>query len=149
MGAPALGGTCRPFGSLCTAPGSRTCTLRLPPNAQVALALGGACGIMAVLLYRSVAEQRRLAALLARREADFTSLVRAPGLCPLPVPPSVHAVHDGRVLTAEPFSPAAALPLAAPQSCGTTRMHRSLCQHTPGVLCWHWQRKHTALLPTA
>ncbi|KAL4447353.1 hypothetical protein ABPG77_007386 [Micractinium sp. CCAP 211/92] len=45
------------------------------PWAKVALALGGVCGVTAVLLYRSVAEQRRLAALLARREADFTSLL--------------------------------------------------------------------------
>lgn len=45
------------------------------PWAKVALALGGACGIMGILLFRSVVEQRRLAALLARRESDFTSLL--------------------------------------------------------------------------
>lgn len=48
----------------------------LPLSApQVALLLGGACGVMAVLLQRSWAEQARLAALLTKRETDLARLV--------------------------------------------------------------------------
>ena len=43
----------------------------------MSLALGGACGVLAVLLYRSWAENARVSATLARRETDFASLVRA------------------------------------------------------------------------
>lgn len=43
---------------------------------QVALALGGACTLMAALLHRSNKQNARLAALLARRETDFSNLVR-------------------------------------------------------------------------
>lgn len=45
----------------------------LPP--QVALLLGGACGVMAVMLQRSWADQARLAALLSKRETDLARLV--------------------------------------------------------------------------
>ncbi|KAL4443526.1 hypothetical protein ABPG75_011263 [Micractinium tetrahymenae] len=45
------------------------------PWAKVALALGGACSIMAVLLYRSMAEQKRLASVLSRRESDLSHLL--------------------------------------------------------------------------
>ena len=37
--------------------------------------LGGACGVMAVLLHRSRAEQARLAALVLRREGELAKLV--------------------------------------------------------------------------
>ncbi|PSC72532.1 Gamma carbonic anhydrase-like mitochondrial [Micractinium conductrix] len=43
--------------------------------AKVSLALGGACGVLAVLLYRSWAENARVSATLARRETDFASLL--------------------------------------------------------------------------
>lgn len=45
----------------------------LPP--QVALLLGGAVGVTAVLLQRSWAEQARLTALLSKRETDLARLV--------------------------------------------------------------------------
>jgi hypothetical protein len=43
--------------------------------ARVALLLGGACGVMAVMLQRSWAEQARLAALLSKRETDLARLL--------------------------------------------------------------------------
>ena len=45
------------------------------PASQVALLLGGAVGVTAVLLQRSWAEQARLAALLSKRETDLARLV--------------------------------------------------------------------------
>lgn len=56
------------------------CHTPLPPPPQVALALGGACGVMAALLYRSWGEQARLAALVAKREAELAKLVSTPVL---------------------------------------------------------------------
>ena len=47
----------------------------LPATPQVALVLGGTCGVMAVLLQRSWAEQARLAGQLAKRETDLARLV--------------------------------------------------------------------------
>lgn len=41
----------------------------------MALLLGGACGVMAVMLQRSWADQARLAALLSKRETDLARLV--------------------------------------------------------------------------
>lgn len=43
--------------------------------ARVALLLGGACGVMAVMLQRSWADQARLAALLSKRETDLARLL--------------------------------------------------------------------------
>lgn len=54
-------------------PAAHASTDALPP--QVALLLGGACGVMAVMLQRSWADQARLAALLSKRETDLARLV--------------------------------------------------------------------------